>query len=76
MATTCSNLRLKPFLGGIADAFEDRNFRFYSVGSIVSWLSYFVHAAAVVLAEAAPNIALMRLSAFFPAIIDSEYLFG
>ena len=34
-------------LGGIGDAFGDRNFRYYSVGSIVSWLSYFVQAVAV-----------------------------
>src|SRR5260370_26243003 len=38
---------LKPLLGGIADAFEDRNFRLYSVGAIVSWLSFFVQAVAV-----------------------------
>jgi predicted MFS family arabinose efflux permease len=47
MTSAPSNLRLKPLLGGIADAFEDRNFRFYSAGSIVSWLSYFVQAVAV-----------------------------
>ena len=33
--------------GGIAEAFGDANFRRYSVGSIVSWLSYFVQAVAV-----------------------------
>jgi MFS family permease len=33
--------------GGIAEAFEDRNFRFYSVGAIVSWLSFFVQSVAV-----------------------------
>jgi MFS family permease len=38
---------LKSFLGGIAEAFEDRNFRRYSVGSVVSWLSFFVQAVAV-----------------------------
>jgi MFS family permease len=38
---------LKSLLGGIADAFEDGNFRLYSVGSIVSWLSFFVQAVAV-----------------------------
>ncbi len=38
---------MKPLLGGIAEAFEDRNFRFYSVGAIVSWLSFFVQAVAV-----------------------------
>ena len=30
-------------LGGIAEAFADRNFRWYSLGSIISWLSFFVH---------------------------------
>jgi len=34
-------------LGGIAEAFGDANFRRYSVGSIVSWLSFFVQAVAV-----------------------------
>ena len=34
-------------LGGIAAAFGDRNFRRYSIGSIVSWLSFFVQAVAV-----------------------------
>jgi MFS family permease len=34
-------------LGGIAEAFRDRNFRWYSIGSISSWLSFFVQAVAV-----------------------------
>ena len=34
-------------LGGIAEAFGDRNFRWYSLGSVVSWLSFFVQAVAV-----------------------------
>lgn len=38
---------MKSFFGGIAEAFEDKNFRLYSVGSIVSWLSFFVQAVAV-----------------------------
>jgi MFS family permease len=29
-------------LGGIGSAFSDRNFRIYSVGSITSWITYFV----------------------------------
>lgn len=32
--------------GGIGEAFGDANFRRYSVGSLVSWLSYFVQAVA------------------------------
>src|SRR5262249_23142354 len=35
------------WLGGIAEAFADANFRRYSVGSIVSWLSFFVQAVAI-----------------------------
>jgi predicted MFS family arabinose efflux permease len=34
-------------LGGIGAAFADRNFRIYSVGAIVSWLSYFVQDVAL-----------------------------
>ncbi len=34
-------------LGGIAEAFRDANFRRYSVGSVVSWLSFFVQAVAI-----------------------------
>jgi MFS family permease len=34
-------------LGGIAGAFGDRNFRWYSLGSILSWLSFFIQAVAV-----------------------------
>src|ERR1700742_1431847 len=30
------------WLGGIGEAFGDRNFRIYSVGSIVSWITYFI----------------------------------
>jgi MFS family permease len=30
------------FLGGIGEAFADRNFRVYSVGSITSWITYFI----------------------------------
>ena len=33
-------------LGGIGEAFADRNFRIYSVGSIVSWITYFVQTIA------------------------------
>ena len=35
------------WLGGIGEAFADRNFRIYSVGSILSWLSFFVQAVAI-----------------------------
>ncbi|NKB62708.1 MAG: MFS transporter [Gammaproteobacteria bacterium] len=37
----------KKLLGGIADAFSDRNFRIHSVGAIASWISFFVQIVAV-----------------------------
>lgn len=37
----------KGLLGGIGQAFADRNFRIYSVGSIASWTSFFVQLVAV-----------------------------
>ncbi|MFC2248102.1 MFS transporter [Labrys portucalensis] len=33
---------LRTWFGGIGEAFSDRNFRLYSVGSIISWITYFV----------------------------------
>jgi len=33
-------------LGGIGEAFAERNFRIYSIGSIISWITYFVQAIA------------------------------
>jgi MFS family permease len=33
--------------GGIGDAFADRNFRIYSIGSVLSWLSFFVQMVAI-----------------------------
>ena len=38
---------MKLGLGGIGEAFQDENFRRYSLGSILSWTSYFVQAVAV-----------------------------
>jgi hypothetical protein len=40
-------LILKTLLGGIGDGFEDGNFRRYSFGSIISWLSSFIQAVTV-----------------------------
>ena len=34
-------------LGGIGTAFSDRNFRFYSVGAVTTWIGYFVQLVAV-----------------------------
>jgi MFS family permease len=34
-------------LGGIGDALADRNFRIYTIGSITSWISFFVQVVAV-----------------------------
>jgi MFS family permease len=42
-----SGSRWSRSLGGIGDAFADANFRRYSVGAIVSWLSFFVQVVAV-----------------------------
>jgi MFS family permease len=36
------NVRWRRGFGGIGEAFADRNFRLYSVGSIVSWITYFI----------------------------------
>ena len=33
---------MKPWLGGIGEAFSDRNFRLYSIGSVISWITYFI----------------------------------
>jgi MFS family permease len=33
-------------LGGIGEAFAERNFRIYSIGSIISWITYFIQAIA------------------------------
>ncbi len=38
---------MRPLLGGIGEAFEDSNFRRYSLGSVLSWISYFAQAVAV-----------------------------
>ncbi len=35
------------FLGGIGHAFSDRNFRFYSIGAITTWVGFFVQLVAV-----------------------------
>lgn len=37
----------RSWAGGIGEAFADRNFRIYSIGSILSWLSFFVQAVAM-----------------------------
>ena len=38
---------MKSWLGGIGETFEDENFRRYSLGSVLSWITYFVQAVAV-----------------------------
>jgi MFS family permease len=37
---------MRTLFGGIGDAFADRNFRIYSIGAIISWITYFVQAIA------------------------------
>lgn len=44
MSTISNSVRL---LGGIADAFGDRNFCIYSIGAVASWTSFFVQLIAV-----------------------------
>ena len=34
-------------LGGIGHAFSDRNFRYYSIGAMTTWIGFFVHLVAV-----------------------------
>src|SRR5258707_2508910 len=34
-------------LGGIGEAFGDHNFRIHTIGSVISWLSFFVQLVAV-----------------------------
>jgi predicted MFS family arabinose efflux permease len=34
-------------LGGIGDALADRNFRIYTIGSVISWITFFVQVVAV-----------------------------
>jgi hypothetical protein len=42
MVPRSDGANLETLLGGIDDAFKDNNFRRYSLGSIISWLSFFV----------------------------------
>ncbi|NKB78101.1 MAG: MFS transporter [Gammaproteobacteria bacterium] len=41
------NYSKENLLGGITDAFSDRNFRIHSVGAIASWVSFFIQVVAV-----------------------------
>jgi len=34
-------------LGGIGEALADRNFRIYTIGSVISWISFFAQVVAV-----------------------------
>lgn len=61
-------------LGGIGQAFSDRNFRIYSVGSVASWISYFVQIIAVSwltweLTRSTTWLAVMALMDIVPNII-------
>lgn len=40
-------LRSTRLLGGIGEAFADRNFRVHKIGSVISWMSFFVQLVAV-----------------------------
>jgi len=61
-------------LGGIGEAFADRNFRIYSVGSIGSWISYFVQIVTVgwltwELTESTQWLAVMALLDIVPNVV-------
>jgi MFS family permease len=61
-------------LGGIGQAFADRNFRLYSVGSLLSWLSFFVQSVAVAwtawdLTHSTEWLAVVALSDAIPNIV-------
>ena len=70
-----SEPRLKGrILGGIGEAFGDRNFRIYSSGSIASWISFFVQLVAVAwltweLTESTLWLAIMALLDIVPGVI-------
>jgi len=60
--------------GGIGEAFSDRNFRIYSVGSIGSWTSYFIQIVAVgwltwELTESTQWLAVMTLLDIIPNVV-------
>ena len=38
---------MKPILGGIGAALADRNFRVYTIGSVTSWIAFFMQVVAV-----------------------------
>jgi len=42
-----SKINKNHYLGGIGTAFSDRNFRFYSIGAIATWIGFFVQLVAV-----------------------------
>ncbi|MEM7292397.1 MAG: MFS transporter, partial [Pseudomonadota bacterium] len=61
-------------LGGIGEAYGDRNFRIYSIGSIGSWISFFVQLVAVAwltweLTESTLWLAIMALLDIVPGVI-------
>ena len=70
-STTPPKYRL---LGGIREAFADRNFRIYSTGSIASWISFFVQLVAVAwltweLTESTLWLAIMALLDIVPGVL-------
>jgi len=61
-------------LGGIGEAFADRNFRIHTVGSIASWLSFFIQEVAVSwtaweLAHSTTWLAVVALLEIAPTVV-------
>lgn len=62
------------WLGGISEAFSDRNFRVYSTGSIGSWVGFFIQLVAVAwvtwdLTGSTTWLAIMGLMDVLPAVV-------
>ena len=60
--------------GGIATAFSDRNFRFYSIGAIATWIGFFVQLVAVSwyaweLTESTKWLAIVALLDIVPNVV-------
>ncbi len=71
------SMRMK-ILGGIDEAFSDRNFCIYSVGSIASWISFFVQLVAVSwltweLTESTLWLAIIALLDIVPGVVLAPF---
>lgn len=69
-----SQVEKRTRFGGIGEAFADRNFRIYSIGSVGSWTSYFVQIVTVgwltwELTESTQWLAIMALLDIVPNVV-------